>query len=527
MQADARDTVGTDTTASQGGNSPRRFWADLKHGRLPIAAVLIAFIATLTIGVAFLAWGLTYAAASSSATTLGNSLENNILKRILSDVTFKLRSAEESVEHHILNWRRGFYNASTPAQVDTFLQLMHNSMVPRVELFTSSYFTSVPAGEMNGANYNPQTQVWNHWRHTNDTYQVITVNAAGDFIEAAPPQPGLNFITDFLQFGGAFWVDIVNITDTTSRGWTQVYPIERSLWKSYSGTVFDHRSVPVGVQSADMSAAFVADFLEGLSENIPYNNVLYAFEVQDDKDIVLASSIKGSLYVNTDLQDPTDPASGMHSVMTMADVAATDANVQGLSTYIAQHSGGTLKTFLANLPRDFSVDLKLPGGTFTMQIGEVNLGVANLHWAFVILISRNDVMAELQSSNKKAIGIIAAVVAAGCVLVMAYAFLLARAMLKIARDLKLLAAFKFQDVMQQDMDKETGLRRPKYSRIQELWRIQRAFHQMVVNFAGAVSQNRSFGDRAGGRRSTLQGATASNAPAPNIGSAKRTSKIEE
>ncbi|KAI8591181.1 hypothetical protein BDZ88DRAFT_412748 [Geranomyces variabilis] len=481
----------------RGSYHPRQIWQGVKTGRPPISVILISTVLVLTIGVAFLAWGLTYNAANYSATILASSLQQNILTRILDDISFTLKTAEQSTHAHVLNWANGFYSVDTVPGRAQLNQAMLNSLVPRVDMFSSQYFTTIPAGEMNGAvtYIDPGTGLrnWDLWRQTGEDFQVWHVNMDGTQKDLSPYA---GFPTNMST---GIWVTVVDVSNKTSAAWTPYYIVQDGGhigWKTYSEVAVDQNGVTVAVQSTDVTTDFLQRLLLDATHAIPYQNALYAFEVAGSGDTIITSSLDrtGHDYMTTD-------GSGTDFSMTMQQAGANNSNIRAIYSYLDQNAGGSLQTFLDAHPPGFTVELQLDSGTHEMQIGQVQRPGANMKWAIVILINRNDVMSALRRSNLQAIGIIAGVVAASCIFVMIFSWWLAQSLHQITRDLQLLSNFKFQDVMQRDMDKETGARRPKFSRIAELWEIQKAFHRMVVNFAQAVSQNRRFGEAATGRTS--------------------------
>ncbi|KAJ3170942.1 hypothetical protein HDU87_008644 [Geranomyces variabilis] len=511
-QANMSSTGGTSSTGDsststsqapsrRGSYHPRQIWQGVKTGRPPISVILISTVLVLTIGVAFLAWGLTYNAANYSATILASSLQQNILTRILDDISFTLKTAEQATHTNVLNWANGFYSMDTVPGRTQLLQAMQNSLVPRADMFSSQYFTTMPAGEMNGAvtYIDPGTGLrnWDQWRMTGADFQVWHVNMDGTQKDLLP------YVEFSTNMSTGVWVTAVDLSNQTSAAWTPYYIVQdggHTGWKSYSEVAVDQNGGTVGVQSTDVTTEFLLRLLLDATGAIPYQNALYAFEVAASGDTIITSSLDqtGHDYITTETVD----GSATDFSMTMQQAGVNNSNIRAIYSYLNQNAGGSLQTFLNAHPPGFTVELQLDSGTHEMQIGQVQRG-ANMNWAIAILINRNDVMSALHRSNLQAIGIIAGVVAASCILVMLFSWWLAQSLHQITRDLQLLSNFKFQDVMQRDADKETGARRPKFSRIAELWEIQKAFHRMVVNFAQAVSQNRRFGEATTGRASML------------------------
>ncbi|KAJ3189331.1 hypothetical protein HDU85_002960 [Gaertneriomyces sp. JEL0708] len=483
-----------------------RFWRTLILGRPPIALLMIAFILVFGVGIAFLSWGLTYQAATKSAHALGGSLQREMLKRLVGDAIFRLRSAEEGTNEFTRGFRKaGFYDITIEAGRKELIQRAQAALVPRRGLFQSLYITTVD-GYMNGAwvGYDPDYpesisyQQW--WMFGNviegfDDYRfdVVVVEEDGTFIEYKSTYEGF----DQSEMP---WMKVLE-DGADGKGWISAFPQGDEGWISYSEVAVDSSDVITCVVGSDMSLGFLDEMLQDASKDIPYANLLYAIEVHEDDedDIFLAASEKSP--TGSRLLKFTN-AKGRPEWRTMSteEVGDTDPKFNTVLQYLKSGSdGGGLKKFLTRHPaQSFSGEIEIAGAKFTMQIGEVRR--KDLYWAVIVLVSEDDVLLPLTNSNKKAIGIIAAVVAAACGIATVSSFLLARALFKITRDLKLLANFKFQDVLQRDIDKESGVRQPVYSRIQELWQIQRAFHVMVTNFAKAVAQNRSFGASVSSRR---------------------------
>ncbi|KAI9011433.1 hypothetical protein BC832DRAFT_346084 [Gaertneriomyces semiglobifer] len=150
---------------------------------------------------------------------------------------------------------------------------------------------------------------------------------------------------------------------------------------------------------------------------------------------------------------------------------------------------------IALCPEDRADSVDLEDGVYQIMIKHLRREARGVRWQVVGLLESDGVMGPVKEANRATVGIVMAMVAAGCVVATVFAFALARALHRITRDLILLSNFKFQDVLQADVDKESGVQRPRFSRIAELWTIQKAFHKMVIQFAGAVQQNRKFSER--------------------------------
>ncbi|KAI9091250.1 hypothetical protein DFS34DRAFT_597201 [Phlyctochytrium arcticum] len=420
----------------------RRLWLGLKNGRLPIAAVLLSFILVLSVGSSFLAWGLTYTAATTSSAALTTALQFHILNRILQDVSLRISAAQETTHSHVLNWRRGFLDVTTAPKT---------SLIPRKNLFSSQYFTTVPGGEMSGAVWEPLpdgTPVWMFWRHFVGNYSVEEVDINGSFIRVRRSTRPTNFT-------GMPWLTNVDMADPQSKGWTPMFilPGDASGWKSYSEVAVDVNGATVGVQSADVSLAFLRFLLQELSKDIAYENNLYAFEnnlyafeiLESGADVIMSTS-----RTEDDMFYIEDPVTGEQLPATINNLPASQTKLRAIAGFLNRTTpDGSFRSLFPSTSTGTSTtgrsdEITIDGTTYMMQIGQIRMpGVKNMHWSVTMLINRNQLLAELQSSNRRAIGIIVGVVLAGCILAAAYSLLIARALFTITRDLTSLAQFKF------------------------------------------------------------------------------------
>ncbi|TPX70358.1 hypothetical protein SpCBS45565_g01770 [Spizellomyces sp. 'palustris'] len=459
----------------------RRFLAGLKNGRAPISLILIAFITSLATGVAFLAWGLTFRAATNSATILAQALQSRIIDQVVSNVAIRFLAVESSTAVSVLNFRQGYYSVATYADKEATTQKMLNVLVPNVNFYSDQYFTIVPEGELWGAATSTHGTVtgyqkWRQYGRNQTTWPVdVNGNNLGSMVSANQNN------------SNSYWVRAVDLSDLNAFSWTSVQVWDYQGWKSFVRVFSDVNGTVQGVVGADLLLSFLQTLLVESKASIPYDNLLYAFEMTGGNDTIVASSEPDvQLY-------QLDSSGAPQRALTLPEVAAMDKDTATLYQFLQTKSGGSLSLWLSTHSTGEAVELDLSGGTFSMMVGRIQR--ANTDLAIIAFINRDAIMGELQTANRKTIAIVAGVVVAGCSCAVVFSFFLAKALHRITRDLRMLANFKFQDVLQQDIDKESGVRRPQYSRISELWQIQRAFHKMVVTFAQAVSQNKRFSDR--------------------------------
>ncbi|KAI8911927.1 hypothetical protein DFJ77DRAFT_82682 [Powellomyces hirtus] len=269
------------------------------------------------------------------------------------------------------------------------------------------------------------------------------------------------------------------------------------------------------LQSTDISLQRMVNDLKDSAAASPYRSFLFAIELgaTPDKDIMMADSLDTNYMIYTDRAKgrarPLLLSETRTAYMTEPYFNAT-TYVEGhdlardLYDYVASTAEGSVEKLNTQLGGETAV-VKLRSVPYFLRVDLLLRPQTGVRQAIIMLVDRNHVMADLTQSNKKAIGIIAGVVAAGVGLAVAFSLMLANALYKITKDLKLLSKFKFTEVLR-PLDKEGTVKKARFSRINELWQIQQAFHQMTVNFASAVSQNKRFGDATQAhRRTTLNG----------------------
>ncbi|KNC98809.1 uncharacterized protein SPPG_05787 [Spizellomyces punctatus DAOM BR117] len=459
-----------------------RFITGLKSGRAPISLILIAFITSLATGIAFLAWGLTFRAATNSATILAQALQRRIIDQVVSDVAVRFLAVEASTAVSVLNFRQGYYSAATYADKDITTQKLLNVLVPNVNFYSTQYFTTVPEGELWGASTSTQGTVreYHLWRQYGGN--LTTWDVAANGTNLGPVTSDLN-----QNNTNSYWVQAIDVSNANAFNWSSVQVWDYKGWKSFLRVFSDDHGTIQGVVGADLTLSFIQTLLAESKASIPYNNLLYAFEMAGGTDTIVASSEPDVQLYELDSNGAAVRA------LTLPEIAVTDKDTAALYQLLQTKSDGSLSHWLSIHPTNEAVELELSGGTFSMMVGRIQR--ANTDLAIIAFINRDAIMGELQAANRKTIAIVAGVVVAGCSVAVVFSFFLAKALHRITRDLRMLANFKFQDVLQQDIDKESGVRRPQYSRISELWQIQRAFHKMVITFARAVSQNKRFSER--------------------------------
>ncbi|KAJ3277798.1 hypothetical protein HK104_002968 [Borealophlyctis nickersoniae] len=476
-----------------------RFLNGLKQGRVPLSVVLMMFIVPLSVGVAAVTWALTYSAALVAASTLANSLQSQILTGIASEFTSRIQALEQAVDEHTRNWAAGRFSAATDVDKFNVVKTLLGTVVPHVYTYTALHFVLLPEGAMWGAD---------SWIEDNTTYLALMFTQGGMFNYWDSNEDGSVLTEDQIYpktFENAPWVVDLDLTNSTSAAWTQPYLFTDYGFATHSRTIFQNGTF-IGVQGGDFGLEFVGDTLRELSATIPYHSYIYAFALDKAGDILIGSSISweiGDLY----RRDNDSQALGL---LTLPELAANQTfwePVRVLHSHLLRTTAnGTLFDYLSQ-PRPTTLELTLSDGVYIVQMKEISS--LNLRWGIVHFVLRDDILDALTRSNKKTIGTVAGVVSGGIVITIVFSFFLATALHRITRDLVLLSDFKFKDVLQKDLNKSSGVSRPSFSRIAELWQIQRAFHKMVVTFAGAVSQRR-FLERGTGASTTM--APASRAP---------------
>ncbi|KAJ3186454.1 hypothetical protein HDU85_007273 [Gaertneriomyces sp. JEL0708] len=512
------DSNGDPIEASQRAGLGTRLFKAVRAGRLPIVVILISFMTVLTVVAAIVAWAITWDAAEDSANVLSVSLQQSMLKNVVDQLDRRFLTAEQVVETHVRNWADGSYSMATPVDTEKTRQMMFNTLITTSEFVQAHTWYSLPDGStgglLNGAVVEftgpGGSPVWLKVRHEdgntavpafNDSttgafYETYVVDDYGhDKPESAelPNNPrsvrAIRYTDDEVRIAESNgWkpldaMSMLDFTASSSAAWSPYYILSFKAgigFKGYVQVIKDVNGNPIGIQGGDTSMHFLNELLSQAASSIPYRSQLYVLEMADESAIVPMADSAGSFYV----------PEGGRMPYRFDEAYLANPNIGTVYEHMLRHAGepsAYLRDFESATSYIEMQDGKYAMQTFTYQRpGGLRVGV-------VMLINYNDIMASLHDSNRRAVGIIAAVVVVGIALGTAFSVLLARALFRITRDLKLLANFKFQEVLRPDQEKGSPAK-PNYSRIQELFQIQKAFHLMTVNFAKAVSQNKRFGD---------------------------------
>ncbi|KAI9090961.1 hypothetical protein DFS34DRAFT_653787 [Phlyctochytrium arcticum] len=503
----------------------RRFPKAIIMGRPPLAVILISFMTSLAVAAAITAWAITYDAAETSATSLSESLQKATLKQVVSALEDRFKTAEQVTAEYARNWADGIHTPATPADIEKTQQMMFTSLQQRQDVFSALAWVTYPEGHQNGVIWEPTgpngTTVWLKTRHadgdTNSTlYQNSTTMALyktwivdgkdgrdrpvdGVLVTANPRKiRASRFTNDTAKVAlGKGWnyepmFDFLNLNDPKSSAWLPYAIIAFKAgigFKDFAQVIQRPDGTPVGTFKTSMTMGFLNKALSEATAAIPYRSQVYVLEMGSTSGIFPMADSVNTLYItnDTNAQYPFNKA------------YLANSRLGQIHDHMASHPGGPSAYFQ---DRQGGVDMiSMPDGNYAMQ-SVIYTRAAGLKVGIVMLVNRSDVMRALVESNRRAIGIIVAVIVVGVVLSIVFSFMLARALFRITRDLRLLANFKFQEVLQTGTEKGAPAR-PQYSRIQELFQIQKAFHLMTVNFAKAVSQNRRFGEGMGAKTSTV------------------------
>ncbi|KAJ3282305.1 hypothetical protein HK104_010969 [Borealophlyctis nickersoniae] len=445
-----------------------RFTKAIKQGRFPVGLLLIMFIIPLSAGVAILSWGLTYTAALSSASTLANSLQEQILARIVSEFTFRIHTLERSTDQQSRNWHDGWFSKATDADKEKVVDILINTLAPNADWYTSQHFTLVPEGEFWGINafpdgngsflYGPMYSYgenWTFWMSDED----------GNNLELAGWEIYNNSVRMNCNGANEIWVSDIDKTNPKSAAWTPVYLFEGIGYQTHTHAIFQGGNF-IGVQGADFTLDFVHDLLKKLAAAIPYRGYIYAFELGDTSDVMIGSSLDVEVY---DIYERDSNATAIRA-LTLPEFAANASGWESLKVLhdhlLQYNSTGSLLYYITRPDRPAVLELHLSDGVYIAQMTEVIS--LNLHWGIIHFVRRDDILEELTKSNRKIIGIVAGVVVGGILASVVFSYSLSRALHKITRDLVLLSDFQFKDVLQKDLDKGSGMARPSFSRIAEL-----------------------------------------------------------
>ncbi|KAI9088729.1 hypothetical protein DFS34DRAFT_675110 [Phlyctochytrium arcticum] len=265
--------------------------------------------------------------------------------------------------------------------------------------------------------------------------------------------------------------DLLNLSDPKSSAWLPYYVLGFKAgvgFKPFSKAIQHSNGTALGAMTAGMSMAFL-NALSKATAAIPYRSQVYALEMDGTNRIIPIADSVNSVYI-----------SNVTNTLYSFDKAhLASSNLGKIYDHMARHPGGASAYIQA---RQGELDkIEMADGNYAMQT-VVYQRSGGLKIGIIMLVNRNDVMRALVESNRRAIGIIVAVVVVGIILSIVFSFMLARALFRITRDLHLLANFQFKDVLRNESEKGMPAR-PQYSRIQELFQIQKAFHLMTVNFA--------------------------------------------
>ncbi|KAJ3177117.1 hypothetical protein HDU87_004609 [Geranomyces variabilis] len=492
------DTKG-EATPSKSVFTLGRFVRSIRQGRVPIILLLVSFVTCLTIFVAAISWDLTYSAGTTAAETLSASLQQQFLKTIITNVINVFEGTEETTENLVSSWADGTFQLSDREAVQ---KVLRSTVAAYSNFFSDLCYTTIPDGYIWGAFWESAgtdgQRNYLDWKQS-AAYDGNLTTWLGSTMQNSYSSP---------DNAEGYWVTSVIGPNTPTSIWSTVNVWEGTGWKTHCRRMYDSNNVVIGVQNADLTLEFLQLLLADSAAASPYKTYLYALEVGSQGDVMIASSEPSVDFYGY------DDYGNANRTLTLTEMANKDQIIAILYNQIAGFS--SLGNFLAVNGKDTRL-VQLPSGDhYTLQWGEV-IRDDNTHWVIAILLNRDAIMAPLAASNRKTIGVVVGVVVAASGLSVLFSFFLAKALARLSRDLMLLADFKFQDVLQADLDKKTGTKKPRYSRISELWRIQRAFHKMVVTFAQALSKNKQFSDGfAGGRRPTL--------PRNNVDNLKDTSQ---
>ncbi|KAI8916473.1 hypothetical protein DFJ77DRAFT_341440 [Powellomyces hirtus] len=453
-----------------------RRWAKLLFkGRPSIGFVLVLFSSSILVVVSVLAWSLTEKAATTSAINLATDMQDRILNLVTADVLYHVQTAERTTQSAKRQWARGAYSVSDrPAASRRLLDVL----VPFQDVFVTQTFTLMPFGQLWGYYAWKDAsgrRKYTQWTQVGMQYDAYDVDSNGTVIDHTDSSNS----TD--QSLGE-WVTIVNPADPTSQAWTPSYIWEGVGWQTFSTGIYDSSNSYLGVASTDMTLGFLTTLLRSQTDALIYPSHLFAFEIGPNGEVCIGSSDRNlDTYIRNAAGDPLRAA-------VLSELAKSHALLGSFYTSaVLPNYGGSLAAYFADAagkPYSASADRT----KFNLRLSRIKH--LNIDWIIVQFVSQDAILANLYKSNRTVLCAVISMICVGCALAVVFAYLLSRSMNRITADIVLLSQFKFQEVL--GRDDEGRIRRPSLSRFAELYRVQRAFHTMVVTFAGAVSNNRKM-----------------------------------
>ncbi|KAJ3188604.1 hypothetical protein HDU85_004318 [Gaertneriomyces sp. JEL0708] len=473
----------------------RRVWTwskvlrGIRHGRLPIILVLVSFTTVLSLATALFAWGWTNRAANNAAQTVVHALELQIVVRMVEGIDAALAQTEETVDNFARDFETGVARlnptASDPLGVQELNQRLLNALIAKNGA-GDGWFSSLNFVLDDGHYVGVSRTVdggYSEYRH--DENYVFTEWEIDERLNTIGTDPIVN--SGVVDYSTAYWVKGLDLNDPNARHWAEIEVSGGTGWKTYARAVHDANGY-VGTLAADLSLSFLNRLLMRLSGQVPYKGHLAILGYVAGVPMLVGSTIP-SAQLDMYKRDEAGIAVGLYS---FAELAEQNHIIRAIYDYVEVVCP---RDQIGLCPEDRADPVNLEDGVYQIMIKQLRREARGIRWQVVGLLENEGVMGPVREANRATIGIVMAIVAAGCVVATVFAFSLARALHRITRDLILLSNFKFQDVLQADVDKESGVKRPNFSRIAELWTIQKAFHKMVIQFASAVQQNRKFSER--------------------------------
>ncbi|KAI9097421.1 hypothetical protein DFS34DRAFT_621588 [Phlyctochytrium arcticum] len=336
-------------------------------------------------------------------------------------------------------------------------------------LYTAQWFTTVPEGERWGVIVDEEngTNKFSKWMHDASNGYEVLVDREGHNVSVTTTYPGANYSTA----ASAWWLEELNMTNPSSYNWNPVEYSDNRAWKTHSRVVADPTNNVIGAFSTSISLDFLSFQLDEIADHVPYPTLNYVFEsVGNVSRIIATSDSDTDIYFR-------DAFSNIIGTETFESFAQRDEHVKPIYEWFLANRHGQLheaedvhdeededahhaeETHTEEGDEDShghsnsqlhshhempSITLKLPTGQFQMMFTKITRD--NLDWTLLTLVNRDKVMQPFDTSTRRTLGIVLAIVFTSFLFSLLFAWMLSKALHRITRDLSLLANFKFQDV---------------------------------------------------------------------------------
>ncbi|KAJ3330320.1 hypothetical protein HDU76_005960 [Blyttiomyces sp. JEL0837] len=470
------------SSASNGEDSDASSVIAAKRGffKIPFLILMATYIATSVVVVGVIGWKFTYDSANKNLERLAEQIQERVAGETLSSIIENARVITQITAYQREMYRSNQWSFVTPErQAQTRRSMI--ALLKQVRQWTVDiYYNVYPDGTLFGYYYSGNQNDWTlrSWEQYGDTTISYICYDNGTIMseESRVTDPTSNLTVTFEAWYNG------NFSLSSDQLLGPVYPWQNVAWKTSLATVTNPVTNEQYFMGNDWTLTFIGRKFESLLAAIPYPMFMAAVET------ATASLIATSSNINL----LTSDGSAILTVDSTNDTFLNDFTNWMKSSQPGDGSVDQISSILQTITKKgpITVSRNVNGSNFNVRLEMVNVPWDS-PWLSIQYLNMDAVFAPMRADSKFTEVTIFCIMGAVVIVGTIFAWIIARQVQLVVRQIITLKSMKFQEVL----EKEKGIRHSSF--VKELSDLQTSFFEMVVAFASHLKVRNSMTGAAG------------------------------